>query len=86
MSEASRLPRRARSTARCEAEPRTLSMGQIASIQRPANDAQPVALVVDHLRVITKRDQRAIADEGRSMCAFLRPDAAPPDVRFARLS
>jgi hypothetical protein len=48
-------------------------------------DDGPTTLVVDHLGVVSKRDQHAIADEGRAMHAFLDPDAPTVEVRFVRL-
>jgi len=50
-----------------------------------SRDDGSTTLVVDHLDALSKRDQRAIAAEGRAMHAFLRPEAEPVDVVFARL-
>jgi len=50
----------------------------------PRDDGS-TTLVVDHLDALSKRDQRAIAAEGRAMHAFLQPDAEPVDVAFARV-
>jgi hypothetical protein len=50
-----------------------------------SRDDGSITLVVDHLGVVAKRDQRAIVDEGLAAHAFLDPDAPVADVRFVRL-